>query len=91
MRNEFPTVAFKASTQQQRTNLGVAAVSTDVASAKMLNTAECLGADQLIQLLKNYSRSLGIKTSITVGVIGYPNVYSFIAGLLFVLSSLMLI
>jgi nuclear GTP-binding protein len=35
---------------------------------------ECLGADTLIKLLKNYSRSLNIKTSITVGVIGLPNV-----------------
>ncbi|KIY93032.1 Guanine nucleotide-binding protein-like 3 [Monoraphidium neglectum] len=34
----------------------------------------CLGADTLLQLLKNYARSRGIKTSITVGVVGLPNV-----------------
>lgn len=26
------------------------------------------------QLLKNYSRSRGLKTAITVGIVGYPNV-----------------
>ena len=36
--------------------------------------AGCLGADTLLQLLKNYTRNLNIKTSITVGVIGLPNV-----------------
>jgi len=28
----------------------------------------------LLELIKNYSKSDGIKTSVTVGVIGYPNV-----------------
>ena len=32
------------------------------------------GADALIKLLKNYCRNKDIKTSIHVGVIGYPNV-----------------
>ncbi|CEO99599.1 hypothetical protein PBRA_007332 [Plasmodiophora brassicae] len=31
------------------------------------------GADKLVQLLKNYSRSHGMKTALTVGLIGYPN------------------
>ena len=34
----------------------------------------CLGADSVLQLLKNYCRNNGMKVSITVGVIGYPNV-----------------
>jgi nuclear GTP-binding protein len=33
-----------------------------------------LGASTLLSLLKNYCRSQNIKTSITVGIIGYPNV-----------------
>ncbi|PNW75595.1 hypothetical protein CHLRE_12g533050v5 [Chlamydomonas reinhardtii] len=37
-------------------------------------SATCLGADTLLQLLKNYTRNLGIKTAITVGVVGLPNV-----------------
>lgn len=35
---------------------------------------ECLGADTLMQLLKNYARSKNLKTAITVGVVGFPNV-----------------
>jgi nuclear GTP-binding protein len=73
-RNEFPCVAFKASTQSQRKNLGQAQVSTKNATDDMLNSSESIGADSLIKLLKNYSRSLNLKTSISVGVIGLPNV-----------------
>ncbi|RIA98011.1 guanine nucleotide-binding protein-like 3 [Glomus cerebriforme] len=75
LRKEFPTIAFKSSTQSQRKNLGRASFSISTASDNMLqHSNECLGADTLIKLLKNYSRSLNIKTSITVGVIGIPNV-----------------
>ncbi|KAI8580256.1 hypothetical protein K450DRAFT_237603 [Umbelopsis ramanniana AG] len=74
LRNEYPAIAFKASTQSQRRNLGQSNMSADIASSDMLNSSECLGADQLIKLLKNYCRNLNMKTSITVGVIGYPNV-----------------
>lgn len=41
--------------------------------ASTFNSLNCSG-DDLIQLLKNYSRSLNVKTAITVGLIGYPNV-----------------
>lgn len=33
-----------------------------------------VGTDALMQLLKNYCRNRELKTAITVGVIGYPNV-----------------
>ncbi|KAJ3075753.1 Guanine nucleotide-binding protein-like 3 [Podochytrium sp. JEL0797] len=74
LRNEFPTIAFKASTQSQRTNLGRSNIPTDKASVDLLNSSECLGADNLVKLLKNYCRNNNIKTSITVGVVGFPNV-----------------
>jgi nuclear GTP-binding protein len=74
LRNEYPAIAFKASTQSQRRNLSQSNMSADIASSDMLNSSECLGADQLVKLLKNYCRNLNMKTSITVGVIGYPNV-----------------
>lgn len=74
LRNELPTIAFKASTQSQRTNLGQNNVKTSLASDNLLNSSECLGADNLVKLLKNYCRNANLKTSITVGVIGYPNV-----------------
>eukprot|EP00842_Homolaphlyctis_polyrhiza_P001407 jgi/Hompol1/2267/HPOL_002872-RA len=74
LRNEFPTIAFKASTQNQRSNLSQSNVSAALASDALLNGSECVGADNLVKLLKNYCRNLNIKTSITVGVVGFPNV-----------------
>ena len=68
-RREFPTLAFKSSTQEQR-NLSRA----NVPSALALSTSQCVGAEGVIQLLKNYCRNQNIKTSITVGIVGYPNV-----------------
>jgi nuclear GTP-binding protein len=45
-------------------------------TANDLNTTECLGATTLLGLLKNYARSVSgdMKKSITVGIIGLPNV-----------------
>jgi nuclear GTP-binding protein len=40
----------------------------------VLQSSESLGANALIQLIKNYSRNNKIKTALTIGVIGYPNV-----------------
>jgi len=75
LRKEYPTIAFKASTQKQnklsRTHdMGPA----ENAPKGFLKNDTCLGADSLIKLLKNYSRSEDIKRAITVGIIGYPNV-----------------
>lgn len=63
LRRFFPTVAFRASRNSQNASLGNTVTAEDA-----------LGADQLISLLKNYARSHNIKTTITVGVVGYPNV-----------------
>ncbi|KAK7355368.1 hypothetical protein VNO80_14623 [Phaseolus coccineus] len=73
LREELPTVAFKCSTQQQRSNLGWIS-SKKAKSSDILQLSDCLGADTLLKLLKNYSRSHEIKKSITVGLIGLPNV-----------------
>ena len=73
LKNEFPTVAFKSSTQNQKNNLSQSKVAVNIASDGVLNSSECLGADMLMKILKNYCRSADIKTAITVGVIGYPN------------------
>lgn len=70
LREELPTVAFKSSTQKQSRNLGRKA-----AGQTMHQGSECLGADIVIQLLKNYARGQGgLKTAITVGIVGLPNV-----------------
>lgn len=65
LRRNFPTVAFKSSINSQKAGFGVAGG---------LTANDAMGADQLIELLKNYCRNLNIKTAITVGVVGYPNV-----------------
>ena len=82
-RKEFPTVAFRASTQNQRSRLGRAATDSIALGTRKgggekadvtIGESVCVGADTLLQLLKNYSRNRDIKTAITVGVVGYPNV-----------------
>uniref|UniRef100_A0A5B7ARJ1 CP-type G domain-containing protein n=1 Tax=Davidia involucrata TaxID=16924 RepID=A0A5B7ARJ1_DAVIN len=74
LREELPAVAFKCSTQEQRSNLGWKSASKAAKSNNLLQTSDCLGAETLIKLLKNYSRSHEIKKSITVGIVGLPNV-----------------
>lgn len=71
LREEFPTVAFKCSTQQQKSNLGR---SKKIKTSNTLQLSDCLGAETLLKLLKNYARSDKLKTSITVGLVGLPNV-----------------
>lgn len=80
--NEFPTVLFKANLQNQRKNLATGKVfSKSFETRKELvkeisQSSKAVGADKLIELLKNYSRCDGTnyKTAITVGIIGMPNV-----------------
>ncbi|CAH1783426.1 unnamed protein product [Owenia fusiformis] len=75
LRNEFPAVAFKASTQKQTDNLSQAKIN--ITSQKLkgdtVKTSKCLGADVLMKLLGNYCRNQNIKTSVTVGIVGFPN------------------
>ncbi|XP_050206468.2 guanine nucleotide-binding protein-like NSN1 [Mercurialis annua] len=71
LREEYPTVAFKCSTQEQR---GRKSSSKAAKRKAILQTSDCLGAKTLTKLLKNYSRSYDIKKSITVGIVGLPNV-----------------
>lgn len=74
LRNEYPTIAFKASTQKQRDHLGRSNSTVANTADRMLTSSECFGADELMKLLKNYCRNQNIKTAITIGVIGFPNV-----------------
>ena len=47
----------------------------DASDGLLNSTSAVLGADNLLQLLKNYARTQnGSKKSITVGIVGYPNV-----------------
>merc|ERR1711865_970366 len=67
LRMELPTIAFKAVT---------AGVSQAPSNDKTISatSGECLGGSMLLQLVKNYSRSHGIKKAVSVGVVGFPNV-----------------
>ena len=60
LREELPTVAFKCSTQQQRSKGRIA--------SKKAKSSNCLGADTLLKLLKNYSRSHEVTNLIMMGV-----------------------
>ncbi len=75
LRQEFPTVAFKSSTQSQSRGLGHSGISMKSASDAHLQTSKCVGAADLLSLLGNYSRRGGdLRTSTRVGVVGFPNV-----------------
>lgn len=78
---EYPTVIFKANLQNQNNNLsGNSLYSKDLEERKELATeliesSKSVGADKLIELLKNYSRQgTDSVNKITVGVFGFPNV-----------------
>ena len=72
LRHEHPTIAFKASTQNQA-RLGQANIDLKSSDA-VIHTSKCVGADTLMSLLGNYCRNKDVKTSIRVGVVGMPNV-----------------
>ena len=74
LRRELPTVAMKCSTQEQKMNLGRSKASGMAAGGDSSKGSECIGGEQLLQLLKNYSRNSDMKVAVTVGVVGYPNV-----------------
>lgn len=83
LREELPTIAFKCSTQKQASNLSHRSMPLGRSAAAKKAAAKggkatvtggdlgggsaCLGAETLLQLLKNYARNANIKTAITVG------------------------
>jgi nuclear GTP-binding protein len=77
LRRSHPTVALKAGTGSTKGD-GSAGGSGNVGRAKgesALKSTSAVGVEGLLQLLKNYCRIMDkSKGSITVGVIGYPNV-----------------
>ena len=80
MEREYACVLFKANTQNTNTNLGSNRLfanslhkNAEVAHA-IINTSKAVGPEKLLELIKNYSKNGGVKTGVTVGVIGYPNV-----------------
>ena len=80
LRKEFPTILFKANTQNQQSHLSSNSIFSNSLNNKeeligdLLDSSKALGADNLLQLIKNYSRDDKIKHAVSVGLIGYPNV-----------------
>ena len=72
LKREYPTIPFKASTQSQRYHLSQSHRENGAESG--FGNDCCYGAEEAMNILKNYCRSQNIKTSITVGVVGMPNV-----------------
>jgi len=75
LQRSFPTIAFKAARNGAQRPMH-AATSAERAPDGLLRSTHCVvGADELMQLLKNYSRTGGSrnKAHISVGVVGYPN------------------
>ena len=65
LRNELPTIAFKASTQSQRNNISHAGDGLGNSGSSAAQ-----GAGVLLSLLGNYCRNMGMKTAIRVGIVG---------------------
>ena len=79
--NEFPCVLFKSNTQTQSTNLSQSNLfDKNLKEQKeyisdVLKGNKSIGGEELLNMLKNYSRiDGGNKSNIVVGVIGIPNV-----------------
>jgi len=79
--NEFPCVLFKSNTQTQSTNLSQSNLfDKNLKEQKeyisdILKGNKSIGGEELLNMLKNYSRiDGGNKSNIVVGVIGIPNV-----------------
>ncbi|XP_063102025.1 guanine nucleotide-binding protein-like 3-like protein isoform X2 [Cavia porcellus] len=74
LRNELPTVAFKASTQHQVKNLNRCSVPVVQAPESLLKSKACFGAENLMRVLGKYCCVGEVRTHIRVGVVGLPNV-----------------
>ncbi|XP_034946041.1 guanine nucleotide-binding protein-like 3 homolog [Chelonus insularis] len=73
LKMSLPTIAFKASTQNQSKKLGQKQLN--LKKENITHNSTCYGAELLLYLLGNYCRNIGgLKKSIRVGVVGLPNV-----------------
>ena len=79
--NEFPCILFKSNTQIKNINLSQSNLFDKNIKEKkeyienILKGNKSIGNEELLNILKNYSRiDVGIKSNIVVGVIGIPNV-----------------
>jgi len=81
LRSEHPAVAFKSATgdARRRRSLLQNKVRVGDATSGQLGCSACVGGAELVQVLKSVGKrddgpSMGGKTRVLVGVVGYPNV-----------------
>jgi nuclear GTP-binding protein len=77
-RREYPTLAFKSATSRgSSSRLAQSVVPTEHATSDTLALTPAVGAQGLLQLLKNYARQAGMKKKkkITVGVSNHKHIY----------------
>jgi nuclear GTP-binding protein len=74
LRQYHPAVPFKCNTQSQKDHLSSSMGKISKQQESSLKTNHAVGAEELIGLLKNYSRIGDTKSIITVGIVGFPNV-----------------
>jgi nuclear GTP-binding protein len=60
-REELPTVAFKCNLQQPKKTTGRKS-RKDTENGELLQSSNCLGAEALLQLLRNYSKYQKVHT-----------------------------
>lgn len=71
---EHPVKAFKAARNVQHKATHAHVAVEEAPEGMMQSSATVVGAEEVIELLKNYSRNGEKKQAITVGIVGYPNV-----------------
>mgnify|MGYP003474198480 FL=1 len=78
---EFPTVLFKSNLQEQSSNLSTnklfnkSITDRPELAEELISSSKSVGAEKLLEIIKNYSRNdSGKVSSISIGVLGYPNV-----------------
>jgi nuclear GTP-binding protein len=77
LRQYHPTIPFKCNTQTQKGHLGHTSGKISELNHDALLSNQTIGAEELLNLLKNYCRvghSSSSKGSISVGIVGFPNV-----------------
>jgi len=75
LKRSHPAIAFKACHGGATRVIHANTSASNASDGLLRSTHAVVGADELMQLLKNYSRLSGtqMKSHISVGVVGYPN------------------
>ncbi|CAK0859009.1 unnamed protein product [Prorocentrum cordatum] len=76
LKRSFPTVAFKSAHGECKRPIHATCSTSRASEGLLRSTHAVVGADDLMQLLKNYARTgdgSKMKAHINVGIVGYPN------------------